>query len=113
MEKYIETVIDCLKPEPKLSSTLITLGDGQTRASAALNLLSLPSKIFYAQCLATKVGKVLSKGDESALELRSLYSRMIEQMLSLLGLLEKITENAKCEYINYQRHMPGPATNDT
>ena len=88
MERYLEVVLDSLKPKPTFSSHLLTFGDGRTPASTALTLLPIPAQIFRAPRLISKVAKVLRIDDQETLEVRKLYSQLIEQTLRLAEQLQ-------------------------
>ena len=83
MDKYLEVVLDCLKPKPTVSIHLLTFSDGPTRASTALNLLSLPPNIFCAQRLVSKSARLLSINGDSAEKIRQIYSHLVEETLLL------------------------------
>ncbi|MCJ1475512.1 snoRNA-binding rRNA-processing protein utp10 [Lambiella insularis] len=83
LEKYLDVIIDSLKPKATISSYFLTFSDGRTRPSIALNLLSLPPQIFRTQRLLSKSARVLAKKDKEADQLRLIYSRLVEQTLLL------------------------------
>lgn len=83
LEKYLEVVIDSLKPKRTIPSQLLTVNDGRTRPSSALNLLSLAPQMFRNQRLVSKSARVLSAKGEDTAELRVVYSRLVEQILLL------------------------------
>ena len=88
MAKYLDVVLDSLKPKPAFSSHLLIFGDGRTRASIALTLLPILAQIFRAPRLISKVAKVLRTDDQESLEVRKLYSQLIEQTLRLAEQLQ-------------------------
>ncbi|MCJ1435688.1 snoRNA-binding rRNA-processing protein utp10 [Xylographa pallens] len=83
MEKYLEVVLDSLKSKPTVSSHFLTFSDGRSRASTALNLLSLPPNIFRAPRLILRSARLLSNKSEDAVQLRQIYSHLVENTLLL------------------------------
>ncbi|MCJ1402119.1 snoRNA-binding rRNA-processing protein utp10 [Xylographa trunciseda] len=83
MEKYLGVILDSLKPKPTVSNNFLTFNDGRTRASTALNLLSLPPNIFRAQRLISRSARLLSKKNEDAEQFRQIYARLVEDTLLL------------------------------
>ena len=83
MEKYLEVALDSLMPKPTLSGYLLSFDDDRTRASAVLNLMSLPALVFRGQRLQSKTAKILLAEHPDAEQLRKLYARLVEQTLVL------------------------------
>ncbi|MCJ1284859.1 snoRNA-binding rRNA-processing protein utp10 [Xylographa opegraphella] len=83
MEKYLEVVLDSLKPKPTVSSHFLTFGDGRTRTSTAMNLLSLPPNIFRAPRLISRSARLLSDKSDDVVQLRQIYSNLVEATLLL------------------------------
>ena len=88
MEKYLEVVLDALKPKPTVSIHFLNFSDGRSRASTALNLLSLPPNIFRAPRLISKSARLLSNKGEDAVQLRQMYSHLVEDTLLLAEQVE-------------------------
>lgn len=83
--KYLGIVLDTLEAEPSFSEKLLALGneESQSAESAALNLLPLLAQILKADRLTQKSAKLLREGGADAGRLREIYSRLIEQILTL------------------------------
>jgi U3 small nucleolar RNA-associated protein 10 len=88
MNRYLEVAIDCLKPKPSISGSLLSLDDGRTRASTVLSLLSLPTEIFRAQHLISKAAKTLYAKAEDAKQLHQVYAQLVGSTLTLAGQIE-------------------------
>lgn len=98
MDKYLEIIIDCLKPKPTISAHLLHVADGETYLAKALNLLTLPPRIFRMQRLMSKTARSLTKQDDEALEIRKLYSRMVERTLILA---DQMQQYRTCKHANH------------
>ena len=83
MEKYLDVVLDSLKPKPTVSNYLLNSADDRTQASMAYNLLLLLPQIFGSQKLVSKLAKALSIESTEAHRLRRVYSRIVEQTILL------------------------------
>ena len=75
-------VIDSLKPKPTISTHLLSLKEGRTRASTAFNLMTLPLQILRTSKIRSRVAKILGRENEHSEELRLLYARIVERILS-------------------------------
>ena len=97
MERLLGVVLDSLKPKPTISTLLLGSNDQRTRASTGVLLLSLPMQIFSTQRLISKIAKVLEKEDHESIEVRKIYSQMMEQTLQLV---EQAQPYKKCMCID-------------
>ena len=83
VEKYLDVILDILKPKPTSSSYLVTIDQGYTPESAANNLLPLPSMILGAKQLISRTARILSEEKQEADMIRTIYGRLLEQIFVL------------------------------
>ena len=84
----MEVTIDSFKPEPRMTSQILSSDRGKEREVTCGSLIRLSSHLLVSPQLSNRLAKALSKDDGGAAEVRRLYSRMVEQGLHL-------TEEAK------------------
>ena len=79
-------MVDTLNPKRTISERLLSFGDDKVPQDIALTLLSLPPQLLHNRRLIMRVGKILSRhnGDIDATAIRQSYSRMLEQVLTLI-----------------------------
>ena len=83
MKQYLNLVSDALLPKPIIAQHLLVAGNDRTAQFTVVNMLSLPPHILRAPRLAPRVSKALAMEDENAMELRKVYSQLVEQTLRM------------------------------
>ncbi|KAL8656885.1 MAG: hypothetical protein Q9226_002479 [Calogaya cf. arnoldii] len=83
IERYVATIVDSLKPKPTISAHLITTKSTSNSQRTALNLLSHLTALYGDSRLVTRSSQAFSRNEGQADSLRSILSRVMDQILSL------------------------------
>lgn len=83
--KYLELVVDILKPKPTFSAVLLSANEDKELDphKKALNELSLLPHLLSQKRLVSKTGKLLDHDDMDAARVRELYSQLLENILAM------------------------------
>ena len=78
-------MIDSLKPKPGISQVLLGIGsdDGREPQKVATDLLRVLTHLFKHSTLKAKIAKAFASDEEASVQIRSLFSRILEQILSI------------------------------
>ncbi|KAI9721288.1 MAG: hypothetical protein M1812_002450 [Candelaria pacifica] len=84
-KKYVDLVIDTLRPQRSLSASLFHIDDKEDHSVqvVALNLLRLLHRLVAQPRLSSQVGKILRQDQTNAIRARNLFSIILENVLSL------------------------------
>ena len=74
-----------LQPKPKFANKIFAHDKERDQEAHVLKLFGLPSMLLRTPRLAKEVDKLLQNGGIEALEIRTSYSHMVEQLLNLLN----------------------------
>jgi U3 small nucleolar RNA-associated protein 10 len=83
IQKCLDTFVDSISSRPKVSNQIFVPSDNQDKDSHLLQLSELPSALLTTPRLSARVAKALRLNNEDALEIRLLYSQMIQYLLQL------------------------------
>lgn len=85
-KKYLDLVIDSLKPKPGISQVLLGIGsdDGREPQKVAVDLLRALAYLFRHSSLKTKMAEAFeSEEGDAPGQIRDLFSRILEQVLAI------------------------------
>ncbi|CAO1599487.1 hypothetical protein XANCAGTX0491_003210 [Xanthoria calcicola] len=83
IERYVTNIVDLLKPKPTISAHLITTGSASSCHEIAVNLLSNLTALYGDSRLVSKSSKAFGQKEHQVDRLRSVLSRVTDQILSL------------------------------
>ncbi|KAI4281781.1 MAG: hypothetical protein L6R38_003436 [Xanthoria sp. 2 TBL-2021] len=83
IERYVTTIVDLLKPKPTISAHLITTSSTSNSQETAVNLLSNLTALYGDSRLVSKSSKAFAQNEHQMDSLRSILSRVMDQILSL------------------------------
>ncbi|KAL8783433.1 MAG: hypothetical protein Q9213_004633 [Squamulea squamosa] len=83
IERYVATILDLLKSKPTFSTHLINTGSASNSQQIAAAMLSHLTALYGDQRLVFKSSRALQQSEDHVDSLRSLLSRIIEQILML------------------------------
>ncbi|KAJ5220460.1 U3 small nucleolar RNA-associated protein 10 [Penicillium chermesinum] len=83
--KYLNLVIDALKPKPGISQVLLGIGsdDGRDPQKVSVDLLRDLAHLLKHSTLKSKLEVAFSKDDDFSNQARACFSRVLEQVLSI------------------------------
>lgn len=83
--KFLDLVSDSLKTKPGISQVLLGIGsdDGREPHKVAVDLLRAAAYLFKHSSLKIKIARTLAIGSSEAEQIRSLFSRILEQVLAI------------------------------
>lgn len=83
IERYVTIVVDLLKPKPTISAHLITTGSASSCQETAVDLLRNLTALCGDSRLVSKSSKAFGQNEHQVDRLRSILSRVMDQILSL------------------------------
>lgn len=83
VESYVATIVDLLNPKPTISSHLITANSGNNNQETAVYLLSQLTALYGDIRLISKSSQVFAQKQHQVQSLRSILSRVMDQIMSL------------------------------
>ncbi|KAL8930115.1 MAG: hypothetical protein Q9172_000200 [Xanthocarpia lactea] len=83
VERCVAVILDLLKPKPTFSAHLITAGSASNSQETAVNLLSHLTALFGDSRLISKSSQAFAQTEHQVDNLRSLLSRIMDQILLL------------------------------
>ncbi|KAL8984704.1 MAG: hypothetical protein Q9205_001393 [Flavoplaca limonia] len=93
VELYVATIVDLLNPKPTISAHLITAKSASNNQETAVNLLSQLTALYGDSRLLSKSSQVFAQKQHQVQSLRSILSRVMDQIMSLSRQHAKVKES--------------------